>query len=336
MNYKINLGVWNGIFCVPCAVVDKYIKLAGESELKILLYLLRHGGESFSCERISEEIFLSPERVEEGINFWKQRGLFEADKLGDLIPVLEKDEADVKSSAQTDNTKAVEKHESIVKKIELTRTPDFPPVEIAKTARGSDKADYLFKHCEALYGRPLKHNEQNTLMIILEDTCLPVEAALILVDYCFSVSKNTPAYMRSTALEWVEAGVTTIESAEKRVGELKKLNSAVGRFKTMFEVTSSFSKEQKEFINKWVNELAFDDEMISEAYQITLNQTGKLAFKYMNKILTDWYSKGIRKKEQLEVDKKPQTAEKGENASLDISEIERLMIERAAKRKIDL
>ncbi len=315
MNYKINLGVWNGIFCVPCAVVDKYIKLAGESELKILLYLLRHGGESFSCERISEEIFLSPERVEEGINFWKQRGLFEADKAGDLIPVREKEEAGVKTYAQTDIIKAD---------------------EIAKTVRGSDKADYLFKHCEALYGRPLKYNEQNTLMIILEDACLPVEAALILVDYCFSISKNKPAYMRSTALEWVEAGVTTIESAEKRVEELKKLNSAVGRFKTMFEVTSSFSKEQKEFINKWVNELAFDDEMISEAYQITLNQTGKLAFKYMNKILTDWYGKGIKKKEQLEVDKKPQTVEKGENASLDISEIERLMIERAAKRKVDL
>ena len=224
MNYKINLGVWNGIFCVPCAVVDKYIKLAGESELKILLYLLRHGGESFSCERISEEIFLSPERVEEGINFWKQRGLFEADKAGDLIPVREKEEAGVKTYAQTDIIKAEEEHKSIVKKIELTRTPDFPPVEIAKTVRGSDKADYLFKHCEALYGRPLKYNEQNTLMIILEDACLPVEAALILVDYCFSISKNKPAYMRSTALEWVEAGVTTIESAEKRVEELKKLN----------------------------------------------------------------------------------------------------------------
>lgn len=338
MNFKIDLGAWNSVFCVPSSVVDKYIKLAGECELKILLYLLRHGGELFDGERISAELSISAERVEEGINFWKQRGLIEADEAGGLIPVREKYEARVHSPVQADIAEAKEepKPESVVKKIELTRSPDFPPVEIAKTVRGSDKADYLFKHCEALYGRPLKHNEQNTLMIILEDACLPVEAALILVDYCFSVKKHTPAYMRTIALEWVESGVTTIAQAEKRVEELKNLNSAVGRFKTMFEVNSSFSKEQKDFINKWVNTFSFGDEMISEAYQITLNRTGKLAFKYMDKILSDWHGKGIKTKEQIETDKKPQTAEKGENASLDISEIERLMIERAAKRKVDL
>lgn len=332
MNYKINLGVWNNIFCVPGIVVDKYIKLAGESELKILLYLLRHGGESFNSEKIADELSLTAECVEEGIVFWKQRDLLKADELGELIPVREKEEKEAASRFDSAVSVYERKPESVIKKIELTRAPDFPPVEIAKTVRGSEKADYLFKHCETLYGRPLKHNEQNTLMIILEDACLPVEAALILVDYCFSVKKNTPAYMRSIALEWAESGVNTIELAEKRVEELKKLNSAVGRFKTMFEVSSAFSKEQKELINRWVNDFAFEDEMISEAYQITLNQTGKLAFKYMNKILTDWYGKGIKKKEQIEADKKPAVPEKGENASLNISEIERLMIERATKK----
>ena len=332
MNYKINLGAWNNIFCVPCAVVDKYIKLANESELKILLYLLRHGGELFDCEKIADELSISSERVEEGINFWKKRSLLEADETGSLIPVREKEEPD---NAPNDNIPH-DKSENRVNKTALTRSPDFPPIEIAKTVRGNDKADYLFKRCEALYGRPLKHNEQNTLMIILEDACLPVEVALILIDYCFSVNKNRPAYMRSVAQEWVESGVATIEEAEKRVDELKNFDSAINRFKTMFEVTSSFSKEQKDFINKWVNDFAFDDIMINEAYQITLNRTGKLAFKYMDKILSGWYDKGIKTKEQLETDQKPQTLEKGENASLNISEIERMMIDRAAKRKVDL
>lgn len=332
MNYKINLGVWNNIFCVPNIVVDKYIKLAGEKELKILLYLLRHSGEAFNDDIIAGELSLSPEQTEDGIAFWKQRGLFTADETGELVPVQGRET--VSGGLASFNAVPEVKTESVVKKIELTRTPDFPPAEIAKTVRGSDKADYLFKHCEALYGRPLKHNEQNTLMIILEDACLPVEAALILVDYCFSVHKNTPAYMRNVALEWVESGITTIERAENRVEELKKLNSAVGRFKSMFEVSSAFSKEQKDFINKWVNDFDFEDEMISEAYQITLNQTGKLAFKYMNRILSDWYGKGIKKKEQLEADKKPkgvEKAEKGENASFDINDIERLIAEKNKK-----
>lgn len=332
MNYTVNLGIWNKIFCVPDIVVDKYIRLAGENELKVLLYLLRHSGEGFRGEDVAKELSLTEEQVEEGITFWKQRRLFSTDEADELIPEKsEKSDTPIVASAEI---KQEAKPESVVKKIELTRTPDFPPVEIAKAVRGSDKADYLFKHCEALYGRPLKHNEQNTLMVILEDACLPVEAALILVDYCFSIHKNTPAYMRTVALEWVESGITTIELAEKRADELKKLDSAVNRFKKMFEVNSAFSKDQKDLINKWVNVYGFEDEMISEAYQITLNQTGKLAFKYMDKILSDWSIKGIKKKEQLVEDKKPQTVngEKGENSSFNIEELQQLIIERNKKK----
>lgn len=331
MEYKINLGIWNNIFCVPQIVADKYLKLAGEKELKVLLYLLRHSGEAFSLEKIGSDLSISPEEAEEGIEFWKQRNLFTVDKSGEVLPEDTVQEKNVRSDETVRRVKDETTMESVIKKVELTRTPDFPPVEIAKTVRGNDMANYLFRHCEALYGRPLKHNEQNTLMVILEDACLPVEAALILVDYCFSINKHTPAYMRTLALEWAESEINTIEKAEKRVEALQKLNSAVGRFKSMFEVNSAFSKQQQELINKWVNEYCFEDDMINEAYQRTLDKTGKLAFAYMNKILADWYGKGIKNKEQLETDQKAPASEKGENASFDIKDIEQLLSEKNKK-----
>lgn len=331
MEYKINLGIWNNIFCVPQIVADKYLKLAGEKELKVLLYLLRHSGEAFSLEKIGSDLSISPDEAEEGIEFWKQRNLFTVDKSGEILPEDTVQEKNVQSDETVRRVKDEPTMESVIKKVELTRTPDFPPVEIAKTVRGNNRANYLFRHCEALYGRPLKHNEQNTLMVILEDACLPVEAALILVDYCFSINKHTPAYMRTLALEWAESEVNTIEKAEKRVEALQKLNSAVGRFKSMFEVNSAFSKQQQELINKWVNEYCFEDDMINEAYQRTLDKTGKLAFAYMNKILTHWYSKGIKSKEQLDTDQKAPASEKGENASFDIKDIEQLISEKNKK-----
>lgn len=331
MEYKINLGIWNNIFCVPQIVVDKYLKLAGEKELKVLLYLLRHSGEALSLEKIGSDLSISQEEAEEGIEFWKQRNLFTVDKSGEILPEYTVQRQNVRSDETVRRVKDEPTMESVIKKVELTRTPDFPPVEIAKTVRDNDKANYLFRHCEALYGRPLKHNEQNTLMVILEDACLPVEAALILVDYCFSINKHTPAYMRTLALEWAESEVNTIEKAEKRVEALQKLNSAVGRFKSMFEVNSAFSKQQQELINKWVNEYCFEDDMINEAYQRTLDKTGKLAFAYMNKILADWYGKGIKSKEQLETDQKAPVSEKGENASFDIKDIEQMISEKNKK-----
>ena len=52
MNYSLDAGAWSSVFAVPASVVDKYIKLADEASLKLLLYLLRHGGESFTEEQL--------------------------------------------------------------------------------------------------------------------------------------------------------------------------------------------------------------------------------------------------------------------------------------------
>lgn len=320
MGFKINLGVWNGVFCVPNEVADNCLKLAGAGDLKVLLFLLRNCGQQADINILSDRLSLSAEQVEESIDFWIQRGIIERDGSSELVP----------ARTGTQNTSSafgnVSAGISKVKKIELERTPDFAPAEIADRVKEQKEAEYLFKHCEALYGRPLKHNEQRTLMLILDDACLPVEAAMILIDYCFSVNKATPAYMRTLAQDWVDSDITTIEKAEQKSAELRSLEDAVGRFKKMFEVTSAFSKQQRDFIDKWVNYYGFSDEMINEAYQITMDSTGKLAFKYMNRILEDWHSKGILTPEQISNEKRPSAkAEKGENSSFDIEKLERLV-----------
>lgn len=340
MNYKINLGIWKNVFCIPSVIVDRYIKLAGENDIKILLYLLRNSEEAFSSEELGEQLGIDPEQAEESVNFWIKREVLSIDTLGNLSPMDNSGETDVKKAAKTENISgrtvtgfeasasfvpSTTLAESVVRKVNLERTPDFPPVEIAQTVRNNANADFLFKQCEKLYGRPLNHNEQNTVMVILEDTCLPAEVCLILINYCFSVGKATPAYMRKTALDWSESGITTIEKAEERVARLNNFNGAVGRFKKMFEVTSSFSKKQEEMIDKWVNTYRLSDEMIEEAYQLTLNGAGKLSFPYMNKILEDWNSKGYKNVEQIHSEKTSNSKKDTVESSFDIAEIEKMI-----------
>ena len=341
MNYKINLGIWKNVFCIPSVIVDRYIKLAGENDIKVLLYLLRNADETFSSEELGEQLGIDPEQAEESVNLWIKREVLSIDTVGNLAPADRKVETNIKKTAGTDNIlrgtvsrsetsfdPAAAMAESVVRRVNLERTPDFPPVEIAQTVRNNANANFLFKQCEKLYGRPLKHNEQNTVMVILEDTCLPAEVCLILINYCFSVGKATPAYMRKTALEWSESEITTIEKAEERVARLNNFNGTVGRFKKMFDVTSSFSKQQEEMIDKWVNVYGLSDEMIEEAYQLTLNGAGKLSFPYMNKILEDWNSKGYKNVEQIRPEKSSKSKKETREPSFDIKELEKMMIDK--------
>ena len=38
MDYRLDIGMWNQVFAVPCALVDRHLKLAGKEQLQVLLY----------------------------------------------------------------------------------------------------------------------------------------------------------------------------------------------------------------------------------------------------------------------------------------------------------
>ena len=80
MNYKLNLGCWGSVFAVPSDVVDKYIKIAGGSSIKVLLFFLRHSGEQVTDEIIANALSMNCEDVNDSLSFWKQVGLMISQK----------------------------------------------------------------------------------------------------------------------------------------------------------------------------------------------------------------------------------------------------------------
>ena len=86
MNYSLDAGAWNSVFAVPSSVVDKYIKLADGASLKLLLYLLRHGGEQFTEEQLRDALNIKRGgELEDAAMFWFQRGIIRMDD-GELTP----------------------------------------------------------------------------------------------------------------------------------------------------------------------------------------------------------------------------------------------------------
>ena len=64
MSYQINLGQWNSVFAVPSALVDRHIKLASQTQLRVILYLLRHSGENIGTESLCNALSISAEEAQ--------------------------------------------------------------------------------------------------------------------------------------------------------------------------------------------------------------------------------------------------------------------------------
>ncbi len=340
MSYSLNLGSWGSVFAVPSDVVDKYIKIASGSNIKVLLYFLRHSGEQLSEEAITAALSMNGEDVKDALSFWEQVGLL-AKNNGVFVP-KQQGEINAASQATVKETVKVNVTADTALKAEVTaeqaefaavkaaalRSPEFSPAEIADTIKSDDRIDFLFKTCEALYGRPLKHTEQNALITITEHIGLPTEVVLMMVDYCFSINKSSPAYLKETAMNWMENGITDLASAERQIALLQSKNKSESAVKAMFGINRALSQKEKDFVNLWFNVWNFNSEMVKLAYDINVNTKGQFAFPYISKILENWHSKGIATVEQANDEKNNKPAQlSGGNSSFDAEKIDDMLLE---------
>ena len=121
---------WQSLFSVPTAVVDQYLKLATPSQLKVLLYLLRHQPETIDTVQVGKQIGCLPEQVEEALLFWEQTDLFTPPE-----------------------PPAPEKPQEVAALIRTSSELSILPTAIADAVQSSESLQTLFRIC-LLYTSP--------------------------------------------------------------------------------------------------------------------------------------------------------------------------------------
>ena len=322
MDYRLNLGAWRKIFAVPACVAEDHLKIASGTQIKVLLYLLAHPELGLRAENIAQSVGVRKEDVEDALLYWVN------------ADILSKNGIEYYPSENTD-TEVSETYDALASGAAMPQTqtldtPEarallhsethFPPKAIASSVNGDNAVKCLFDMYQNLAGRPPKHSEQQTLMILVEEIGLPCEVTMMLVEYCFNIEKATPAYMKAVAMDWVENGINDISKAEERIRILRSRYTAEKRLQKKFGMTSAFSTKQKQTIAEWTD-MGISEELIEAAYDITLDNTGKLAFPYMDKILRKWAAEGITDPSQI--NSLPKSSDSGANApSYDLNEAE--------------
>lgn len=328
MEYKLDLGAWNTVFAVPCALVDRHIKLAGKEQLQVILWVLRHAGGTFRPEELARALGISEDSARDALEYWTDRGLL-ADRDGILQPVPQPEGTPLATfagtvpilSAEQEQKPAPEQPPKTTKKQRMAK-PDAAYL----AARIKDSADIrsLMQEAESTLGI-LSPAMTATLLASCDDYGLPVEVVVMLLHYAKEVGKTSTAYIDSVAKDWAQSGVFTLEAAEQKLQELSERRLAWGRVSAAAGLSKrSPSKKEGETAYRWVYEWNFSPEMLSAAYDRCADNTGKFSMAYMDKILADWHEKGIRNLSDLDGAEEQKKREKQDRKSYDIDELERM------------
>lgn len=286
MKYSLNAGDWNSIFAVPSSVVDKYIKLASGNSLKLLLFLLRHGGVEFSEEKLNSELgFRERGELEDAALFWIQRGIIRFDNGTDngLVPAAEIRDTPLPI---VEDTADKAKPRPVVKPVNVSSG------EVAERIATDKEIEMLFAEAERLYAHPLRQRENQLVISLVDHYGLPVGVALMLLNYCFKVDKTSPGYIQTVAANWAEEDINTIELANARILSLEKQNGVEDRLREAMEMSTKLSAKMRRYIKAWTD-WGFDEKMIMLAYDRTIDQIKEWKPEYANRILESWKNEGI-------------------------------------------
>ena len=343
MDYRIDFGPWGQVFPVPCAVADRYLKLCSGSQLKVLLLALREGKSPVDAAEIARRLGLSREDAEDCLLYWKEAGLF-AEAPGEQAVPAPQEAPEAPEAAPAAPSPALPapaakappiREEQVTgegQRITVVHSRGkLTPSQQNRLIREDPRIPSFLELLQGVLGRPLTPYETEGYLYLYSAVGLPAECILLAVQYSRDIGKTGVRQVEKLVAGWAEKGIDSYEKVEKEIAALTRSRSDEGRVKAIFGITGrALSSREKGYIRRWYQELGCGDELVKLAYDRTVDNTGKVSFPYLDKILTRWHEAGVRTPEEAAAEiaggpkKAPGRKEAGES-SYDLAAIRRLM-----------
>ena len=313
MGYRLDLGAWNGIFAVPCDIVDRQLRLCGEVQLKALLYILRHSSRTVELSELAQVCAISEADAADAVAYWQQEGIIVA-KEGALAPpppsdnnvaITPESPAAISVCAQIDTSPVSEQAVSEPVKAEIPSQPEtarpkakerirYSYNECAEMMNEDSELRHMLSVVEGILAKNLNHTEISVFITLVKWYGLPASCVAMLVEYCREIGKSTIAYIETTGIGWVNEEITSVERATEKISQLRSARSAWGHLRVLLDISERTpTKKEQEYSSAWIAEWHIPDELIMLAYEKCVDNKGKLSMSYMNGIISNWHKKGI-------------------------------------------
>ena len=251
---------------IPGAAVEKCLREANESQLKIYLYLLKNAGSEITVGSIADYFNYSEQDVKRALRFWNGRSSAPKASAGGNV-------------------------------VEFSGRSMYSKEKIANFI-GQPDVGQLMLVAEQYMGRPIKSDEISSLLFIYDELGFPADLVEYLLEYCISNNKKSFRSIEGVAKEWKEAGVRTLAAAKKLTRhvpkEMKEVMEALG-----FAPDRQPVEAEVAYVRRWTESYGYGMDIIREACNRTVLATGKPSIRYANGILKGWHDAKVTKPEDI-------------------------------------
>jgi len=297
----ISAGPENDYIRVPETACDKLIQSGVAVYLSVYMYALSQyykGKTDITNGFIADALHINIIDVVNAFLYCSSQGLV---KIHNFLSV---------EDAEFD----VEFRFDIKSKVKLSDyKPNYRTSEISKRIAEDSKLSQMYKIVSTILGKNLSSADIEILYSMYDYYRLPAEVIAVMTEYFVGKGTVTMRKLEKEAQKWSEAGVDTVPKAKKYIKKREEFLSYTAMVKRIVGAHErTLTAKEKEFVLKWQTELKATPDAVKEAYEITVNNTGKVSFNYMNKVLEG-------KSQEKKAHPKPET----KKSKYDYSELER-------------
>ena len=264
--FKVNLA---GLTSEEC------FKDASKDELKVLVALIAHQGEGVTSEELSEELELSKARVVASIALFEESGVVV--------------KCDGKSVAEIEYEFALKKCEKVI----------GSSMGASNGVRNNDTKSF-FDELQQLLGKTFVAREIERINTLIEEAGVSTGYILTLAAFLKEKHENlTVERIVRESTRLVNSNVSTFEELELYIADKSQEVAGEWEMRRIFGIYNrSFTKTERAYIKKWLQDFGYGGVIIEEAYDISSKATNDRSFPYIDSILTTWHEAGCKTLEE--------------------------------------
>lgn len=305
-------------FVLPRKVTEALSGACAE-DLKVLLTLCADERLWRDCDTsewlslVAEKAGCDTESVTAALAFWRGAGIISTGKEGKARGAKKDSDAVRREAVSPAVTKdpVASVTEGAVEPVKARpqRSPELPRYtteELANLLESRQETKALINECQRVWGKVFNTHDVTIILGLVDYLGLEPAYVLSLLAYYAAEQaggglKKSLRNVERKAFELYDKDIQTVEALQQEIQRVERLRDVESQLRTLFGMGGrALTPKEKRCFSAWLYEYGYDMEIIRMAYDVTVDAKGSPNISYMNSVLANWNSSGLRTPEDIQ------------------------------------
>lgn len=280
---------------VPNWFIQRYMPSANGNFVKLYIYLIMclqcsAQTDSLSVGELADRLECTESDVLHALRYWQKTGLLfyetESDDIRSIVLLDKPPHGTDQSVAATEEYAVTANSADAVPQTEqkLPVRQEYTPLQ-AEALIKDVEIDRTINQVEQLLGTTISVTHLQMILYFMCDIGFSQELILAMYRTALEKGNHSPKYIEAIGINWAKKGIHSVEEAEEESSYFSSLYLLVSK---ALGIQRPLAPAERERIDQW-RCYGFSDEIIQEACQRTVLQTGGTNLNYVSGILKKWH-----------------------------------------------